>query len=74
MQFDFLSVLVGFLFLNYCCPSFGCARRHSVSTYTSILAGSLWVVFVVVPQVLVGVGLGCLFEMFLFILGRPVSL
>ena len=28
-----------FLFLN-CCPSFGCARRHSVSTYTSILAGS----------------------------------
>ena len=30
-----------FLFLNCCCPSFGCARRHSVSTYTSILAGSL---------------------------------
>ena len=29
-----------FLFLNCCCPSFGCARRHSVSTYTSILAGS----------------------------------
>ena len=28
-----------FLFLNYCCPCFGCARRHSVSTYTSILAG-----------------------------------
>ena len=27
-----------FLFLNCCCPSFGCARRHSVSTYTSILA------------------------------------
>ena len=22
-----------FLFLNCCCPSFGCARRHSVSTY-----------------------------------------
>ena len=22
-----------FLFLNFCCPSFGCARRHSVSTY-----------------------------------------
>ena len=21
-----------FLFLNFCCPSFGCARRHSVST------------------------------------------
>ena len=28
-----------FLFLNCCCPSFGCARRHSVSTYASILAG-----------------------------------
>ena len=30
-----------FLFLNCCCPSFGCARRHSVSIYASILAGSL---------------------------------
>ena len=30
-----------FLFLNCCCPSFGCARRHSVSTYASILANSL---------------------------------
>ena len=30
-----------FLFLNCCCPSFGCARRHSVSTYASVLAGSL---------------------------------
>ena len=29
-----------FLFLNCCCPSFGCARRHSVSTYSSILAKS----------------------------------
>ena len=29
-----------FLFLNCCCPSFGCAQRHSVSTYGSILAGS----------------------------------
>ena len=28
-----------FLFLNCCCPSFGCVRRHSVSTYASILAG-----------------------------------
>ena len=28
-----------FLFLSCCCPSFGCARRHSVSTYASILAG-----------------------------------
>ena len=28
-----------FLFLN-CCPSFGCARRHSLSTYSSIVAGS----------------------------------
>ena len=39
-----------FLFLNCCCPSFGCVRRHSVSTYTSILAGSqnlacFWSVF-----------------------------
>ena len=33
-----------FLFLNCCCPS-GCARRHSVSTYASILAGSLFIVF-----------------------------
>ena len=31
-----------FLFLNCCCPSFGCVRRHSVSTYTSILAGNLY--------------------------------
>ena len=29
-----------FLYLNCCCPSFGCARRCSVSTYASILAGS----------------------------------
>ena len=35
VQFDFLSVLVVFLFLNCCCP-FGCVRRHSVSTYASI--------------------------------------
>ena len=28
-----------FFFLICCCP-FGCARRHSVSTYASILAGS----------------------------------
>ena len=28
------------LFLNCCCPSFGCVRRCSVSTYASILAGS----------------------------------
>ena len=27
-----------FLFLNCYCPSFCCARRHSLSTYTSILA------------------------------------
>ena len=30
-----------FLFLSCCHPSFGCVRRHSVSTYASILAGSL---------------------------------
>ena len=29
-----------FLFLNCCCPSFGCMRKRSVSTYSSILAGS----------------------------------
>ena len=29
-----------FLFLSCCCPSFGCARRRSVSTYAFILAGS----------------------------------
>ena len=34
---DFHTVLFSvssgcFLFLNFCCPSFGCARRHSVST------------------------------------------
>ena len=41
IQFSFLSVLVDFLFLNCCCPSFGCARRLSVSTHASILAGSI---------------------------------
>ena len=47
-RFFFISLVVGlpcgsifchfwlFLFLN-CCPCFGCARRHSVSTYVSIL-------------------------------------
>ena len=51
--FFFFSLVVGlpyslifcqfwlFFVLNCCCPSFGCARRHSVSTYVSILAGSL---------------------------------
>ena len=29
------------LFLSCSCPSFGCARRHNVSTYSSILAGSM---------------------------------
>ena len=31
-------------------------------------------VFVVVPGVLVGVWLGCLFQLFLFFFGKPVSL
>ena len=35
------SVLVVFCFKICCCPSFGCARRNSVSTYISILARSL---------------------------------
>ena len=51
--FFFISLVVGlhpvrfsvssgcFLFLSCCCPSFVCGRRHSVSTYASILAGSL---------------------------------
>ena len=44
--FFFISLVViwfsgCFLFLNCCCPSFGCVRRHSVSTYASILAGTL---------------------------------
>ena len=34
----------------------------------------LWAVFVVVPAVLAGVGLGCLFEMFLSFYIRPVLL
>ena len=50
----FISLVVGlpyssifcqsgcFLILNCCCLSFGCARRHSESTYASILAGSLF--------------------------------
>ena len=29
-----------FFFFNCCYPSIGCVRRHSVPTYTSILAGS----------------------------------
>ena len=42
----FLLYLLGcrtsgcFLLLNCCCPSFGCARRCSVSTYASILSRS----------------------------------
>ena len=39
------SVSSVFLFLNCCCPSFGCGRRHSVSTYTSIVAGSSFLSF-----------------------------
>ena len=34
-----------FLYLNCCCPAFGCARRHSVSTYASILARSPYIFF-----------------------------
>ena len=40
-----------FLFLNCCCPSFGCARRCSVSTYTSILAASSESTSLTHPQV-----------------------
>ena len=49
--FFFISLVVGLpfssifcqfwlFFLNCCCPSFGCVRERSVSTYASILAGS----------------------------------
>ena len=53
--FFFISLVVGlpcssifcqfwlFLFLICCCP-FGCARRRSMSTYTSILAGRNFVI------------------------------
>ena len=52
-----LTLVVGFpyssifwqfwlLFLNCCCPSCGCARRHRVSAYASILAGSEGMIFV----------------------------
>ena len=34
-----------FLFLNCCYPAFGCVRRHNVSTYASILSGSLFLTF-----------------------------
>ena len=42
---DFLAVRFSvssgcFLFVNCCCPPFGCVRRHRMSTYISILAGS----------------------------------
>ena len=40
VRFSVSSVCFFFLFLNCYCPSFDCARRHSVSTYVSILAGS----------------------------------
>ena len=41
-----------FLFLNCYCPSFGCARRQSVSTYASILAGSSEFAFLRSSQVI----------------------
>ena len=41
LSYSSFSVSSGcFLFLNCCRPSFGCARKQSVSTYASILAGS----------------------------------
>ena len=45
IQFNCLSILVVFLFLNCCFPSFGCATRHNMSTYT-ILSGSPPIVLV----------------------------
>ena len=53
--FFFISLVVGLphrlifcqfwffvFFLNWCYPSFGCARRHSVPTYASIFAGTFY--------------------------------
>ena len=34
-----------FLFLNCCCASFGCVRRHSVCTYTSSWPEVLFLIF-----------------------------
>ena len=60
--FFFMSLVVGlpyslifcqfgcFLFLNCCCPSFGCVRRHRVSTYASILARSSLYITLNVPS------------------------
>ena len=46
IQFSGSPCWLLFFFLICCCPSFGCARRPSVSTYTSILARSLfWIVY-----------------------------
>ena len=50
-----------FLSLN-CCSSFGCVRRHSVSTYASILAGSSTYFFfkrLVISLVRVAQWIGC---------------
>ena len=41
MQFYFLAPLVVHCFKIACYPSFGCARKWSISTYASILARSL---------------------------------
>ena len=41
IQFNSLPGLVVFCFYIGCCPSFGCARKQSISTYASILARSL---------------------------------
>ena len=50
-----------FLFLNCCCP-FGCARRHSVSTYASILAGNSECGFF--KSLIVGLPNSCIFWKF----------
>ena len=41
MQFHFLVLLIVYWFQISCYPPFGCARKWRVSTYTSILAGTL---------------------------------
>ena len=55
VRFDLMSVLVVFVF-KFCSPSFGCARRRSVSTYASILVSPCfqissihWLPFTLLP-------------------------
>ena len=48
----FWQLWLVFLFLNWLLSSFGCSRKQSVSTYTSILAGNLLVFHLIGPEVI----------------------